>query len=120
MATGGIAACGGRMSDGCRGPRGSATRARLITQLSTINKQLIMAHYVDGYVLPVPKKSIAAYARLAKKASKIWKEHGALDYRECVGDDLDVKMGMPFPGAVTNRHVELLSRLQPFSNLGVL
>ncbi len=58
------------MSDGCRGARGTATRARLITQLSTINKQLIMAHYVDGYVLPVPKKSIAAYARMAKKASK--------------------------------------------------
>ena len=56
-----------------------------------------MAHYVDGFVLPVPKKNIAAYRRLAQKASKIWREHGALEYRECVGDDLAVKFGVPFP-----------------------
>jgi uncharacterized protein YbaA (DUF1428 family) len=56
-----------------------------------------MAHYVDGFVLPVPKKNIAAYRRLARKASKIWREHGALEYRECVGDDLAVKFGVPFP-----------------------
>ena len=59
-----------------------------------------MAHYVDGYLLPVPKKSIAFYAHMAKKASKIWKEHGALDYKECVGDDLNVKMGTPFPRGI--------------------
>jgi len=59
-----------------------------------------MAHYIDGFVLPVPKKNIAAYARLAKKASKIWREHGALEYRECVGDDLAVKFGVTFPQAI--------------------
>src|SRR6187549_3808998 len=53
--------------------------------------------YVDGFVLPVPKKKLKAYARLASMASKIWREHGALEYRECVGDDLEVKMGVPFP-----------------------
>jgi uncharacterized protein YbaA (DUF1428 family) len=53
--------------------------------------------YVDGFVLPVPKKNIAAYRRLARKAAKIWREYGAIDYRECVGDDLAVKMGVPFP-----------------------
>ena len=53
--------------------------------------------YVDGFVLPVPKKNIQAYFQMAKKASKIWREHGALEYRECVGDDLNVKMGLPFP-----------------------
>jgi uncharacterized protein YbaA (DUF1428 family) len=53
--------------------------------------------YVDGFVLPVPKKSLPAYRRLARKAAKIWREYGALDYRECVGDDLAVKMGVPFP-----------------------
>ena len=53
--------------------------------------------YVDGYVLPVPKKNIAAYRRLAQKASKVWRDHGALDYKECVGDDLKVKFGVPFP-----------------------
>ena len=52
--------------------------------------------YVDGYVLPVPKKNVEAYRRMAKKAGKIWREHGALDYKECVGDDLNVKCGVPF------------------------
>jgi uncharacterized protein YbaA (DUF1428 family) len=58
--------------------------------------------YVDGYVLPVPKKNLPAYRRMAQKAAKIWREHGALEYRECVGDDLKVKAAagfgiMPFP-----------------------
>lgn len=53
--------------------------------------------YADGFVLPVPKRNLKAYVQLAKKASKIWREHGALDYKECVGDDLDSKMGVPFP-----------------------
>jgi uncharacterized protein YbaA (DUF1428 family) len=56
-----------------------------------------MPNYVDGFVLPVPKKNIAAYRRIAQKAGKIWREHGALEYRECVGDDLVVKWGVPFP-----------------------
>lgn len=53
--------------------------------------------YVDGFVLPVPKNNLQAYFQMAKNASKIWREHGALEYRECVGDDLNVKMGLPFP-----------------------
>jgi len=53
--------------------------------------------YVDGFLLAVPKKNIAAYRKLARKAGKIWREHGALEYRECVGDDLNVKMALPFP-----------------------
>ena len=53
--------------------------------------------YVDGFVLPVSKKSVQAYRRIAQKAGKIWREHGALEFRECVGDDLNVKMGVPFP-----------------------
>ncbi|WHZ16062.1 MAG: Protein of unknown function DUF1428 [Nitrospira sp.] len=52
--------------------------------------------YVDGFVIPVPKKNLQAYIRMAKKACKIWREHGALEYRECVGDDLKVKVGLPF------------------------
>ena len=52
--------------------------------------------YVDGFVLVVPKKRLQAYKRMAQKAGKIWREHGALDYRECVGEDLKVKFGMPF------------------------
>ena len=53
--------------------------------------------YVDGYVLPVPRKNLEAYRRMALKAGKIWREHGALEYRECAGEDLDVKWGIPFP-----------------------
>ena len=53
--------------------------------------------YVDGFLLPVPSKNLAAYRRIARKAGKIWREHGALEYRECVGNDLKVKVGLPFP-----------------------
>jgi uncharacterized protein YbaA (DUF1428 family) len=62
-----------------------------------------MAQYVDGFVLPVPKKNIAAYRRMARKASKIWREYGALDCKECVGDDLNVKIGLPFPRAMKTK-----------------
>jgi uncharacterized protein YbaA (DUF1428 family) len=47
--------------------------------------------YVDGFVVPVPKKNLRAYRRMSHKAGKIWREHGALEYRECVGDDLKIK-----------------------------
>jgi uncharacterized protein YbaA (DUF1428 family) len=53
--------------------------------------------YVDGFVLPVPRKNLRAYQRMAQKAGRIWQEYGALEYRECVGEDLDVKMGTSFP-----------------------
>lgn len=53
--------------------------------------------YVDGFVLPVAKRNLPAYRRLAKQAAKIFREHGALEVREYVGDQLDVKMGLPFP-----------------------
>ena len=53
--------------------------------------------YVDGFVLAVPKNKINAYLRLARTCGKIWLEHGALEFSECVGDDLKVTMGIPFP-----------------------
>lgn len=52
--------------------------------------------YVDGFVLPVPKKKVQAYRRMAQQAAKVWRKYGALEFRECVGDDLNVKMGLPF------------------------
>ncbi|MGD9642618.1 MAG: DUF1428 domain-containing protein [Elusimicrobiales bacterium] len=52
--------------------------------------------YVDGYLLAVPKKKIKAYKAMAKYGEKIWRRHGALDYKECVGDDLKTKMFVPF------------------------
>ncbi|HKE61984.1 MAG TPA: DUF1428 domain-containing protein [Nitrospira sp.] len=64
--------------------------------------------YVDGFVLPVPKKNLKAYARMAQQAGKVWRDHGALDYKECVGDDLKVKMGMPFPRTVKLKAGETL------------
>jgi len=59
-----------------------------------------MAHYIDGFVLPVPKKNVGAYRRMASKAGKIFRELGALEYRECVGDDLNIKMCLPFPKGI--------------------
>ncbi len=56
--------------------------------------------YVDGFVIPVPRKNLQSYFRMARKAGKVWKDHGALEYRECVGDDLDIKGIMPFPSTV--------------------
>lgn len=56
--------------------------------------------YVDGFVLPVPKKNLAAYRRMAQKAGKVWREHGALEYRECVADDVKVGKLTSFPRSV--------------------
>ena len=57
--------------------------------------------YVDGYVLPVPRKNLQAYRRLAQQGAKLWRKYGALDYKECVGDDLNLKWaGIKFPQAV--------------------
>ena len=53
--------------------------------------------YVDGFVLPVPKKNMTAYRRMAQKAGKVWRDHGALQYVEATGDDLESKFGTPFP-----------------------
>ncbi len=52
-----------------------------------------MPRYVDGFVIPVPKKKLKAYLRLAKIGAATWKDHGALGYAECVADDLDVPWG---------------------------
>ena len=53
--------------------------------------------YVDGFVIPIKKKNIPAYKRMAKLGCKVWMEHGALDYYECIGDDLKVAWGWTFP-----------------------
>ncbi|HEX2840206.1 DUF1428 domain-containing protein [Hyphomicrobium sp.] len=53
--------------------------------------------YVDGFLLVVPKDKLEDYRKLSKKAGKVWREHGALEYRECAGDDLDMPFGRPFP-----------------------
>ena len=59
--------------------------------------------YVDGFVLPVPKKKVDAYRRMAAKAGKVWKEHGALEFRECAADDVKKGKVTSFPQAVKLR-----------------
>jgi len=59
-----------------------------------------MAHYVDGFVLPVPKRKIDAYRKMARKAGKVWKEHGALEFKECMADDVKPGKRTSFPQSV--------------------
>lgn len=56
--------------------------------------------YVDGYVVPVPKKKLGAYRRMAQKAGKVWRQHGALDYKECAADDVKRGKWTSFPQSV--------------------
>jgi uncharacterized protein YbaA (DUF1428 family) len=64
--------------------------------------------YVDGFLLSVPARKLAAYRRMSAKAGKVWKEHGALEYRECVGDDLQTKWGTPFQKRVKPKKGEVV------------
>ena len=57
-------------------------------------------NYVDGYVIPVPKKKVQAYRRLAQKAGKVWMDHGALEFRECIADDVKPGKHTSFPQSV--------------------
>jgi uncharacterized protein YbaA (DUF1428 family) len=56
--------------------------------------------YVDGFIVPVPKKSLAAYRSMARKAGKVWREHGASAFHECVADDVKVGKWTSFPRSV--------------------
>ena len=56
--------------------------------------------YVDGFVVPVPRNKLAAYRKMAKKGGKLWTEHGALEYHECVADDVKPGKTTSFPQAV--------------------
>ena len=62
--------------------------------------------YVDGFVLPVPRRHLDTYRRVARRAGRVWRDHGALEYRECVGDDLSVKKVVQFPKSVRARKGE--------------
>jgi uncharacterized protein YbaA (DUF1428 family) len=59
-----------------------------------------MASYVDGFIVPVPRKNLDAYRRMALKAGKVWREHGALEYRECIADDAKRGKRTSFPRSV--------------------
>ena len=62
--------------------------------------------YVDGYVLPLPKKNVAAYRRMAQKAGKVWRDHGALEFIECVADDVKPGKHTSFPQSVKLKPAE--------------
>jgi uncharacterized protein YbaA (DUF1428 family) len=64
--------------------------------------------YVDGFVVPVPKKKLAAYRRMARRAGKVWREHGALEYVECVADDVKPGKLTSFPQAVKLKRGEVV------------
>jgi uncharacterized protein YbaA (DUF1428 family) len=56
--------------------------------------------YVDGFVVPLPKKNLKAYRAMAKKAGKVWREHGALEFKECIADDVKMGKWTSFPRSV--------------------
>ena len=62
--------------------------------------------YVDGFLVPVPKKKVADYRRMAAKAGKIWREHGALEFRECIADDVKWGKRTSFPRSVKQKSGE--------------
>jgi len=64
--------------------------------------------YVDGFVLTIPRRKVEKYRKTAKKAGKVWKDHGAIEYIECVGDDLKNKWGMAFPTTVKAKPSETI------------
>lgn len=67
-----------------------------------------MPNYVDGFVVPVPKKNVAAYRKLARLGAKVWKEHGALEYFECIADDVKPGKWTSFPQAVKLKPTEVV------------
>jgi uncharacterized protein YbaA (DUF1428 family) len=78
-----------------------------ITQ-KPLPKTHAMSQYIDGFVLSIPKNKLAAYKKLATKAAKIWREHGALEYRECVGDDMKAKGMLAFPKLARSKPGEVV------------
>jgi len=63
-------------------------------------------NYVDGFIVPVPKKKVGAYRSMAKKASKVWRDHGALEFHESVADDVKVGRWTSFPRSVKLKKTE--------------
>ena len=64
--------------------------------------------YVDGYVLSVPKRNLKAYRRVATLSGRVWREHGAIQYKECVADDMNTGIGVPFARIVKPRRGETI------------
>jgi uncharacterized protein YbaA (DUF1428 family) len=79
---------------------GIAPHVATIGQIVTCNPWRTVMPYVDGFIVPVPKKNLAAYKKMAAKAGKIWMEFGALEFKECIADDVKVGKLTSFPRSV--------------------
>lgn len=75
-------------------------------ELTTIGEE--MAHYIDGFVLPIPRDRLSDYKRLVEAVAEIWKEHGALDYREYVGDDMQLEGTRSFTDLMASSEQEAI------------
>lgn len=67
-----------------------------------------MAKYVDGFIVPIPKKNVEKYRKIAKIAGKVWMDHGALSYVECMGDDVPMGKSTSFPQSVKLKKDEVV------------
>jgi uncharacterized protein YbaA (DUF1428 family) len=67
-----------------------------------------MAKYVDGFVMPIPKRNLGVYRKMSRTAGKVWREHGALEYRECVADDVSWGKRTSFPRSVKLKPKEVV------------
>jgi len=67
-----------------------------------------MAHYIDGFVLPIPRDRLGEYKRIVEVAAEIWKEHGALDYREYVGDEMSLEGTRSFTDLIAASEDEVI------------
>jgi uncharacterized protein YbaA (DUF1428 family) len=67
-----------------------------------------MAKYVDGFVMPIPKRNIGVYRKMSRTAGKVWREHGALEYRECIADDVSWGKRTSFPRSVKLKRNEVV------------
>ena len=88
--------------------RGTVGRYDNATTGEHFNKEMTMGKYVDGFVLPVPKRNRARYVRLARLAAKVWRDHGALQYRECIADDVPKGKLTSFPRGVKLKSSEVV------------
>jgi uncharacterized protein YbaA (DUF1428 family) len=88
-------------------PRGGVSGGVARGAVPESNQEKAMS-YVDGFVLPVPRRKLAAYRKMALKSGKVWKEHGALDYLEAIGDDVKPGKWTSFPQSVKLKKGELV------------
>jgi uncharacterized protein YbaA (DUF1428 family) len=87
---------------------GAPANAALYLCVNFFLKENVMA-YVDGFVLPLPKANVEAYRQISEKCGKIWREHGALEFRECIGDDVKPGKLTSFPQSVNLEPDELVA-----------